>query len=463
MAEYLSQQSGDKVGEYLNYLDILARQQDLEEEVIVRDVDVDIDVDADADADTDDVDSMSPPPLAYTKLWKLLRSLKHTRRRRRQKHLPHDSDDISGAGRKNYGPLNESAPGWDRATIDHLMSNDVPQQELAQADVPAPDMTKDYVDRYFGFLPPKLLHNIINHEKSRRRQRIDTYFRSEHGCLPPRISKVLYGSFNPPQYARKVLTTAAAAAAAVPSASPAGPPMAAPLHPAVSPATSSVGSSLDELVRDLLNQENVQQQEIKSAENVMNEMDTFIQVLNSGMRDLKDHLSTAAATPVAHQQQQDTTTTMLDDKYLRSLMDDFPDFGEAPPSALAPTPPHVSPAAVRYTAMKKLGAPPSSPPPFDSEDDDDGTAMSSSPPLPLSQHIARKSMPNLVAAPSDTDSSSSSSISRHKQYLQQAPVSEVHRLLRRVFREQATGQRNNRNATHKIFDIAHNIAKEHIH
>ena len=403
---------------------------------------------------------MSPPPLAYTKLWKLLRSLKHTRRRRRQKHLHHDSDDISGAGRKNYGPLNESAPGWDRGTIDHLMSHDVPQQELAQENVPAPDMTKGYVDRFFGFLPPKLLHNIIHHEKSRRRQRIDTYFRSEHGRLPPRISKLLYGLFNPPQYAHKVSTTAAAAAA-VPSASPAGPPMAAPLHPAVSPATSSEGSSLDELVRDFLNQENVQQQEIKSAENVVNEMDTFIQVLNSGMRDLKDHLSTAAATPVAHQQQQDTT--MSDDDYLRSLLDDFPDFGEVTPSALAPTPPHVSPAAVRYTAMKKLGAPPSSPPPFDSEDDDDSGSStpvsSSSPPLPLSQRIARKSISNLAAEP-DTDSSSSSS--RHEQYLQQVPVSEVHRLLCRVFREHATGQRNTRNATHKILDIAHNIAKEHI-
>ena len=341
------------------------------------------------------------------------------------------------------------------------MSHDVPQQELAQENVPAPDMTKDYVDRFFGFLPPKLLHNIIHHEKSRCRQRIDTYFRSEHGRLPPRISKLLYGSFNPPQYAHKVSTTAAAVAA-VPSASPAGPPMAAPLHPAVSPATSSVGSSLDELVRDLLNQENVQQQEIKSAENVVNEMDTFIQVLNSGMRDLKDHLSTAAATPVARQQQQDTT--MPDDDYLRSLLDDFPDFGEVPPSALAPTPPHVSPAAVRYTAMKKLGAPPSSPPPFDSEDDDDGTPVSSSsPPLPLSQRIARKSISNLAAEPDTDSSSSSSSSSRHEQYLQQAPVSEVHRLLRRVFREHATGQRNTRNATHKILDIAHNIAKEHIH
>ena len=347
------------------------------------------------------------------------------------------------------------------------MSHDVPQQELAQPDVPAPDMTKDYVDRFFGFLPPKLLHNIINHEKSRHRQRIDTYFRSEHGRLPPRISKLLYGSFNPPQYARKVSTTAAVAAVSPAPGPPVpSPPMTVVHSAAVSPAALSVGSSLEEWVRDLLNQENVQQQEIKSAETVVNAMDTFIQVLNSGMRDLKDHLSTAAATPIAHQQQQNTT--LPDDDYLRSLLDDFPDFGEAPPSALAPTPPHASPA-VRYTAMKKLGAPPSSPPPYDSGDDD-STAMSpsslssssSSIPLPLSQRIARKSMSNLAAGP-DTDSSSSSSSSRHEQYLQQAPVSEVHRLLCRVFRDHATGQRNTWNATHKILDIAHNIAKEHIH
>ena len=189
-------------------------------------------------------------------------------------------------------------------------------------------------------------------------------------------------------------------------------------------------------------------------------MDTFIQVLNSGMKDLKDHLSTAATTPpVAPVQQQ---SVLPDDDYLRSLLDDFPDFGEAPPSALAPTPPRTAASpAVRYTAMKRLGAPPSSPPPFDSEDDEDSTPPPPPPmstPLPLSQRVARKSMSSL--ATSSPDSSSSST--RHEQYLRQEPVSEVHRLLRRVFREHATGQRNTRNATHKILDIAHNIVKEHI-
>ena len=414
---------------------------------------------------------MSPFHYGRRGLYKILDSLKRTRHRSRRRRFHYkssidDDDDITGAGRKVYGPLNVNAPGWDRASIDHLMSQDVPHQELAQPNVPAPDMTKDYVDRYFGFLPPNLLHNIINHEKSRRRQRIDTYFRAEHGRLPPRISKLLYGSFDPPQYKHKTpaLTTASSAAAAsVPPPPPYQQQQQQYYHSpsAVSPAASSVGSSLDELVRDLLNQENVQKEEIRSAENVVNEMDTFVQVLNSGMRELKDHLSTASNTPtVATPPQQDD---IFDDEYLRSLLDDLPDFGEAPPSALAS--PAPAPVAQRYVALKKLGAPPSSPPPFNDDDDSDSSTVAPSAPLPMSQRIARKSMSNLAAA-SDTSSSpssSASSSSRHEEYLNQPAVSDVHRLLRRVFREHATGQRNTQNATHKILDIAHNITKQHIH
>ena len=133
------------------------------------------------------------------------------RRRQRRKRIIRrlqavEPEDIEGAGggRKNYGPLNyESADGWDRSSIDALMSDNVPSQELAQSNVAAPNMTKEYVDRYFGFLPPKLLKNIISHEKSRRRHRIDAYFRTEHGRLPPRISRLLYGSYIPPEYGRK--------------------------------------------------------------------------------------------------------------------------------------------------------------------------------------------------------------------------------------------------------------------
>ena len=438
---------------------------------------------------------MSPPP-AYTTLWKLLESLQHngsSRRVRRHRQILHrrrqhdDDDDISGAGRKLYGPLNDSAPGWDRSTIEHLMSHDAPHQELAQANVPASDMTKDYVDRYFGFLPPNLLRIIFNHEKSRRRQRIDTYFRAEHGRLPPRISKLLYGTYTPPTYAHKVTAVSPLAATTFsPPAAPVSPaPPAAPATPAAvtspyqfaatpSPAASSVGSSFEELVRGLLTQDNVQKHESKSAENVVDEMDTFVQVLNNGMRELKDHLSSAASAPVsaaapaaAPAVQDNTTALPYDDEYLRSLLEEFPDFGDAPPSALAPTPPHASPAVHnRYIAMKKLGAPPSSPPPFGDSDDDSGSTESAQAHLLLSQRISRKSMSNVASTattPETSRGSSSSSSSRHEQYMQQAPVSEVHRLLRRVFRDHATGQRNTQNATHKILDIAHNIAKEHIH
>ena len=375
-------------------------------------------------------------------------------------------EDIQGAGggHKNYGPLNyESAPGWDRASVDALMSNDVPTQELAQSNVAAPDMTKDYIDRYFGFLPPTLIKNLVSHEKSRRRQRIDAYFRTEHERLPPRISRLLYGSYTPPEYRRRPVAS--------PSVPPPPPSPAYYQHPKVlssplasvaapSPAPSSVGSSLDELVRELISTEQVQQHEIRSAQNVVNDLDTILEVLNSGVNDVKEHLLTAASP----QESPPSQPSQMNDDYLTSLMDDLPsfDFGEQQQPSL---PSSSSPADVtsRYIAMNHLGAPPSSPPLFDDDDEDSLSSLptqqqqQSSSPLPLSQHIARKSMSNIARksmvtpTPGGDDDDTRTS-----------PVSDVHKLLRTVFRDHATGKRNTTNATHKILDIAHNITKEHI-
>ena len=211
----------------------------------------------------------------------------------------------------------------------------------------------------------------------------------------------------------------------------------------------SVGSSLDELVKDLSSQEQVQQHEIRSAENVVQELDTILEVLNSGMSDLRDHLSTAAAPQ--EQQQQHTHVNVDDEDYLQSLLDDIPSYSSSP----------AAPSAVenRYIAMKNLGAPPSSPPPFDDDEDEDSSSQSQQQqqqqsPLPMSQRIARKSISNLA--------SSSSSSSGSTPPASAAPVSHVHGLLCTVFRDHATGRRNTKNARHKILDIAHNIAKENI-
>ena len=420
------------------------------------------------------IKTMSPPSNRYRNpFWNIIdsfltRSRRRGSRRRRQRRTrivgrlqaaAAEPEDIEGAGggRKNYGPLNyESAEGWDRSSIDALMSDNVPSQELAQSNVAAPDMTKEYVDRYFGFLPPKLLKNIISHEKSRRRHRIDAYFRTEHGRLPRRISRLLYGSYIPPEYGRK------------PVASP--PPPAPPTPPAYphfagvsSPAPSSVGSSLDDLVKNLLSNEQVQQHEIRSAQNVVDELDTILEVLNSGFNNVKEHLSTAASP-------QDTKPSIPpvspsdsagDDDYLQSLMDDLPsfNFGEDESHA-SPNKPDVT---GRYIAMKTLGAPPSSPPPFDSNDEELSLPppQQEQTPLPMSQRIARKSMPSpqqqqplpisqRIARKSMSNIAASSTPPT-------PGVSDVHKLLRTVFRDHATGKRNTKDATHKTLDIAHNI------
>ena len=403
---------------------------------------------------------MSPPSNRYRNpFWNIIDSCLTRRRRgsrRRQRStknirrlkaaLGRDAaqpEDIEGAGggRKNYGPLNyESAEGWDRSSIDALMSDNVPSQELAQSNVAAPDMTKEYVDRYFGFLPPKLLKNIISHEKSRRRHRIDAYFRTEHGRLPPRISRLLYGSYIPPEYGRK------------PVASPPPPPT-LPAYPHLSglssPAPTSVGSSLDDLVKDLLSNEQVQQHEIRSAQNVVDELDTILEVLNSGFNNVKEHLSTAAS-PQDTKPIPPASPPEHDDDYLQSLMDDLPSFNFGNENQAGSSPD----VAGRYIAMKKLGAPPSSPPPFD--DDDEELSLpppqQEQKPLPMSQRIARKSMSNIARTVTPPTPGGDT-----------APVvSDVHKLLRTVFRDHATGKRNTKNATHKILDSAHNITKEHI-
>ena len=413
---------------------------------------------------------MSPPPSQHRNpFWNIIDSfVNHSRkrgsRRRRQRrkriirHLQTLPEDIEGAGggRKNYGPLNyESADGWDRSSIDALMSDNVPSQELAQSNVAAPDMTKEYVDRYFGFLPPKLLKNIISHEKSRRRHRIDAYFRTEHGRLPPRISRLLYGSYIPPEYGRKPV-----ASPPPPPTPPAYPHFAAAVS---SPAPSSIGSSVDELVKTLLSDEQVQQQEIRSAQNTVDELDTILEVLNSGFNNVKEHLSTAASP----QDIKPSYPSEHDDDYLQSLLDDIPsfNFGEDQ-SHYAPSP---SPDVTgRYIAMKQMGSPPSSPPPF--SDDDEGLSLpppqQEQKPLAMSQRIARKSMP---PSPQQQPLPMSQRIARksmsnivNNSASAAAGVSNVHKLLRTVFRDHATGKRNTKDATHKILDIAHNITKEHI-
>ena len=427
---------------------------------------------------------MSPPPSQHRNpFWNIIdsfvnRSRKRGSRRRRQRRkriirrlqtLPEDIEG-AGGGRKNYGPLNyESADGWDRSSIDALMSDNVPSQELAQSNVAAPDMTKEYVDRYFGFLPPKLLKNIISHEKSRRRHRIDAYFRTEHGRLPPRISRLLYGSYIPPEYGRKPV-----ASPPPPATPPAYPHFAAAVS---SPAPSSIGSSVDELVKTLLSDEQVQQQEIRSAQNTVDELDTILEVLNSGFNNVKEHLSTAASP-------QDIKPSILppsdhdDDDYLQSLLDDIPSFNFGEDDA-AHSPPNYKPDVTgRYIAMKQLGVPPSSPPPF--SDDDEEPSPPQQQPLPMSQRIANKSMQQQPLPMSQRIANKSmqqqplpmsqriarKSMSNIVNSTPSAPaaagVSNVHKLLRTVFRDHATGRRNTKDATHKILDIAHNITKEHI-
>ena len=125
------------------------------------------------------------------------------RRRRRRRHNKNNNkmggillqELFSGGGFNKYGKLDANAKGWDEERIERLLQRTIPEHELSLPNEPPPRMTVDYLSKRFGCLPIGLYRNILKQTLDRRPQRIESYFAHQYGSVPPRVRRLLTGSY----------------------------------------------------------------------------------------------------------------------------------------------------------------------------------------------------------------------------------------------------------------------------
>ena len=119
------------------------------------------------------------------------------RRRRRRRHRKIDSlpQWFSGGGFNKYGKLDANAKGWDEERIERLLQRTIPEHELSLPNAPPPQLTVKYLSRQFSCLPYGLYKNLLNQTLDRRPQRIESYFIHQYGHVPPRVRRLLTGSY----------------------------------------------------------------------------------------------------------------------------------------------------------------------------------------------------------------------------------------------------------------------------
>ena len=126
------------------------------------------------------------------------------RRRRRRRHNKDNNKMgggillqqlFSGGGVNKYGKLDANAKGWDEERIERLLQRTIPEHELSLPNEPPPRLTVDYLSKRFGCLPIGLYRNILKQTLDRRPQRIESYFAHQYGSVPPRVRRLLTGSY----------------------------------------------------------------------------------------------------------------------------------------------------------------------------------------------------------------------------------------------------------------------------
>ena len=124
-------------------------------------------------------------------------------RRRRRRHSGNNNNKIggillqqfSGGGFNKYGKLDANAKGWDEERIERLLQRTIPEHELSLPNESPPRLTVRYLSKQFGCLPHGLYKNILNQTLDRRPQRIESYFAHQYGSVPPRVRRLLTGSY----------------------------------------------------------------------------------------------------------------------------------------------------------------------------------------------------------------------------------------------------------------------------
>ena len=129
---------------------------------------------------------------------------RRTRERRRRRRHNRNNNKMggillqqlfSGGGFNKYGKLDANAKGWDEERIERLLQRTIPEHELSLPNEPPPRLTVDYLSKRFGCLPLGLYRNILKQTLDRRPQRIESYFAHQYGSVPPRVRRLLTGSY----------------------------------------------------------------------------------------------------------------------------------------------------------------------------------------------------------------------------------------------------------------------------
>ena len=117
--------------------------------------------------------------------------------RRRRRHRKSDSlpQWFSGGGFTRYGKLDTDAKGWDEERIGRLLQRNIPEHELSLPNEPPPQLTVKYLSRHFSCLPYGLYKNLLKQTLDRRPQRIESYFIHQYEHVPPRVRRLLTGSY----------------------------------------------------------------------------------------------------------------------------------------------------------------------------------------------------------------------------------------------------------------------------
>ena len=439
------------------------------------------------------------------------------RRRRRHRKIDIQPQQFSGGGFTRYGKLDADAKGWDEERIERLLQRNIPEHELSLPNEPPPQLTVKYLSRQFSCLPNGLYKNLLKQTLDRRPQRIESYFIHQYGHVPPRVRRLLtgsyYGSFfkahpeahrlkdeNEPLDEREYRRQSG------PSTAPSGPPN--PPPPAAPPSnlsslfnfssfspisTTSSSNELDTLLDTLLKEgelphlpssssetpppstppfqilpltsnepppvtavEAVQQRKITSAEKSAQELETILSVAGSSIRLVINELQSPVETVAAA-----SSISPLEEQQQQQELFNY---------AAA----NSSSGIVTENLYDDLLEHNNSPLPAPSRR---RPHRPTAPPPPITGYVPHKQMRMPVSSPQ--------SYIPHKKMLTppqshsvgtspipQLPQShsgtqmdhdlQTHNKIRSVYEDFCKGKTNTRHTTHRIMDIVHQVAKDNI-
>ena len=127
-------------------------------------------------------------------------SVRHNKPRSRTENLLSSGGfTFSGSGARfqQYGKLNHKASGWNEERIDRLLEPRVSNEEINLPDGPEPRLDSDYIDTHLLCLPEELRRNIRRQGVKKRQRRIESYFVNTYGYIPPRVQRLISGSYRP--------------------------------------------------------------------------------------------------------------------------------------------------------------------------------------------------------------------------------------------------------------------------